>query len=100
MGLKQNVGARGGPPGADIAILVLSKSSRVRPELIYTDGDEVGKEITIVGWGDSVKMGGDPPEDGEGSGKFRRGKNIVTSTQENTLTYRLDEFGLPLEAMA
>jgi hypothetical protein len=63
----------GGPVGADIAILVLRRASRAKPEPMYRSNDAVGKTITIIGWGDSTTAGGDAPDDGEGSGKFRVG---------------------------
>jgi secreted trypsin-like serine protease len=94
----------GYPEGADLAILVLQRESRVRPVPIYNKQDEVGKTIEIVGWGDSTKAGGRKPRDGEGGNKLRRGQNRVTSVRGNTVTYVMDRpsssKALPLEAIA
>ena len=44
-----------GPNGADLAIMVLEKPSKVTPVPIYDGDDEEGKDFTLVGWGDSAK---------------------------------------------
>lgn len=54
----------GGPVGADVALLVLDTPSSVTPTPVYDNNDEVGKTITIIGWGDSKTAGGSMPEDG------------------------------------
>ena len=91
-----------GPNGMDLAILKLDTPSAVNPIMVYTDGDEVGKIFTLVGWGDLGIADGDEPSDGDGGNIFRVGQNIITKISENTLQYSLDRNfngGLELEAI-
>ena len=68
---------------------------------IYPNGDEKGKEFTMVGWGDSG-IAGVKPKKVVSDGKFRRAKNIVDEANE-MLIYTLDapeDDALDLEGMS
>ena len=59
----------------------------------YLGGDELQKEITIIGWGATgdatdQDIGADDLED---DGKLRKGKNIITAVKDGVLEYKLRE---------
>ena len=79
--------------GADIAVLVLDrKVEGVEPIKVWdskVDGDEVGQTFTLVGWGEYGVVG--ESTDNLKYGKLHRGSNVVTSTENNFITYKFDE---------
>lgn len=114
-----------GPDGHDIAVIrldrALTDAMDVAPYPIYTAGDEVGKRIQIMGWGDTGEAGDtfaeyDDDDEGCNDGSnpdcvttdrtFRLGENIVIDTDDGVLHYRFDNpssagsTALDLEAMA
>lgn len=89
-----------GPNSADMAILVFDSDVSVTPYDVYraeTNGNEVGKEFTLMGYGDYGAI-----ESGSYTytgGVFHRGKNVFTKINYNMLEYKMDDNGLDLEAM-
>ena len=64
------------------------------------DGDEVGKEFELLGWGKNGPIGG--PYTDPNVIFFYGGKNVVDSIYYNMMVYTMSEGdeGLPLEAIA
>ena len=91
-----------GPNGMDLALIKLDTPSSQPPLSIYRFNDEVGKTITLVGWGDLCVAGNHHPSKCRGGNRFRVGKNVINGISENTLQYSLDRTshgGLDLEAI-
>ena len=91
-----------GPNVMDLALIKLDTPSSNPPQSMYRFNDEVGKTITLVGWGDLCVAGNHHPSKCRGGNRFRIGKNIINRITENTLQYSLDRpshGGLDLEAI-
>lgn len=93
------------PNRCDVAIMEFDTeiNETHTPLPIYTHSDQVGKELTILGYGNT----GDAGQGSciEGDGKMRRAKNIVTSIEGGgifggVIKYTMDQNGLALEGMA
>ena len=94
-----------GPNGADLAVLVLSSAvTGVTIYPRYTGSDEVGQTLTIIGWGNWGPAGSNPTES-TSSSSLKEGTNVIVSTNNNVLSYILDDPGTagstatPLEAI-
>ena len=74
-----------GPNGMDLALIKLDTPSSQPPQSIYRFNDEVGKTITLVGWGDLCVAGNHHPSNCRGGNRFRTGKNVINGINENTL---------------
>ena len=95
------------PLSSDIAIMVLKTESAVTPAQVFKSStpeaeDEVGKEIHVLGWGQSGAIG-EVNNSNAVIGTFHAGRNIVHDIWNGMVTYTMtspDEGALPLEAMA
>ncbi len=82
----------------DLAVIKFNEPvSGVMPYPIYTGGEEVGKEFTMMGWGLSGPVG--TTEETAGDGTFLVGTNVFESAN-GTLDYTLDEEGIEGESIA
>ena len=99
-----------GPNGCDVAVMEfegnvfgkLSSGGKSIALPVYPYSNEVGKTITLYGYGLSgnaadLKRGCNRAIE---DGKFRRAQNIVTDTSDGVVRYRLDQNGLNLEGNA
>ena len=90
----------------DIALLKLAKPiPDVEPIAVYQQHDEVGKKITLLGWGDFANgQQGWSSESPQNDGKFRKATNVINGVSENFLIFDFDspeeKQGLDLEGVA
>jgi len=104
-----------GPNRCDVAILAYDEDIVERVASagggaplslpVYPSSDEVGKTITLYGYGlsgDAADLTGkNGCNKAKDDGKFRRAQNIVTDTSDGVIRYRMDNGnGLNLEGMA
>merc|ERR1712012_1078090 len=87
----------------DVAILEFAEdiADSSTPIAIYSSSDEVGQELTILGYG-SIGNAADGQCE-EGDGEMRRATNVVTSVEGSpggVIKYVMDQNGLALEGMA
>ncbi len=72
----------------DVALLHLSKPlTSVEPIRLYSESDEVGKTITMVGWGDLGSADTGPVGN---DGQFRFAKNKVSDVDGHFLFFKFD----------
>jgi hypothetical protein len=104
-----------GPNGCDVAVLAYEENivdmlaaAGVEALLtlpMYPNSDEVGKTITIYGYGLSGDAGKLTGKNGckkaKDDARFRKAQNIVTDTSDGVVRYKMDNAnGLDLEGMA
>ncbi|XGV94721.1 MAG: trypsin-like serine protease [Leptolyngbya sp. BL-A-14] len=89
----------------DIALLRLKDEVKhVSPVPLYQNGDEVGKQILLLGWGDfGTGDRGLPKFQLVNDGQFRLAENKITGVNGNYLTFQFDNSNsqdvLPLEGV-
>jgi len=94
--------AADGPDGHDIAVLRLESlvPDSIEPYEVYLKGDEEGKNMTIMGWGDTGIAGGKAYMDRT----FRVAQNKVETVEDGMLKYTFDNpssgTSRPLEGIA
>lgn len=93
-----------GPNRCDVGILQFGTDivGASVPVPVYQWSDEVGKTITILGYGLHGNAGTGACNSND-DGKFRRAENVVTATEGSPggiIKYVMDSSGLPLEGMA
>lgn len=91
-----------GPDGHDIAVLRLESMvpETIEPYEVYLEGDEDGRNMTIMGWGDTGVAGGKAYMDRT----FRVAENKVEKVEDGMLKYTFDDpssgGSRPLEGIA
>ena len=93
--------ANEGPNGYDVGVFKFADPIEDAIFYPFFQGDELGEEMTMMGWGDTGEAGMDE-DDTYNDKKFRVAKNIVTDVSNGVLTYRFDEGddGLENEGLA